>query len=189
MQKPCSTITYIPSTFFCLLLLFEVCPEGIRPCTMKNRHLLKKIQDRRNTVRTTMTPQSPSKWAPWDLTQFSQRLFHRSEHSAESFVELPSAACSYFPESQWWSEISSFLKVILVLGKLEVLVGGSLYTLNIPRWPACGRPSRMWVTLNRFSTIYEGLHHTLICVALTASSPKAFGIIWIVSMEECSSLM
>ena len=46
--------------------------------------------------------QSPSKWAPWDLTQFSQ---------------LPSAALSYFPESHQWSEISSLSKVILVLGK------------------------------------------------------------------------
>ena len=39
---------------------------------------------------------------PWDLTQFSQ---------------LPSAALLYFPESHWWSEISSLSKVILVLGK------------------------------------------------------------------------
>ena len=32
------------------------------------------------------------------------------------------------------------------------------------------------------------LYHTFICVALIASSPKAFWIIWIVSSEECSSL-
>ena len=44
----------------------------------------------------------PFKAAPWDLTQFSQ---------------LPSAAPLYFPESYWCSEISSILKVILVLGK------------------------------------------------------------------------
>ena len=49
-------------------------------------------------------PQSPSKWAPWDLTQFSQ---------------LSSAAPSYFPESNCWSEISSLSKVILVLGKVR----------------------------------------------------------------------
>ena len=49
-----------------------------------------------------MTPQSPSKKAPWDLTQFSPS---------------PSAAPSYFPESHWWSEISSLSKVILVWGK------------------------------------------------------------------------
>ena len=45
---------------------------------------------------------SPSKWEPWDLTQFSQ---------------LPLAALSYFPESHWLSEIFSLSKVILVLGK------------------------------------------------------------------------
>ena len=47
-------------------------------------------------------PQSPSKYAWWDLTQFSQ---------------LPSAAPSYFPESHWRSQISSLSKVILGLGK------------------------------------------------------------------------
>ena len=69
---------------------------------MKKRHLLKKIQDTRNTVHRTMMPQSPSKWAPWDLTQFSQSL---------------PVAPSYFPESHRQSEISSFSKVISVLGK------------------------------------------------------------------------
>ena len=50
----------------------------------QQKHLLKKIQDTRNIVHRTMTPQSPSKQAPWDLTQFSQS---------------PSAAPSYFSES------------------------------------------------------------------------------------------
>ena len=63
----------------------------------KWRQLLKRIQDTRNIVQRTMTPQSPSKQAPWGLTQFSQ-------------------SPSYFPEFQQ-SEISSLLKVILVLGK------------------------------------------------------------------------
>ena len=56
-------------------------------------------------VQRTMSPQSPSKLAPWDLTQFSQS---------------PSAAPSYFPESHVWSEISSLSKVILVWEKPEV---------------------------------------------------------------------
>ena len=60
------------------------------------------IQDIRNIVHRTMIPQSPSKSAPWDLTQFSQ---------------LPSAALSYFPESHQLSEISSLSNVILVLGE------------------------------------------------------------------------
>ena len=44
----------------------------------------------------------PFKWAPWDLTQFSQS---------------PWAAPLYFPESHQWSEISSLSNVILVFGK------------------------------------------------------------------------
>ena len=68
----------------------------------KQRHLLKKIQDTKNIVHRTMMPQSPSKQAPWDLTQFSQS---------------PSAALSYFSEFHWWSGISSLSKVVLVLGK------------------------------------------------------------------------
>ena len=49
------------------------CPDGIQPCNMRKRHLLKKIQDTKNIVfvHRTMTPQSPSKWGPWALTQFS----------------------------------------------------------------------------------------------------------------------
>ena len=47
-------------------------------------------------------PQSPSKLAPWDLTQFSQS---------------PPAAMFYLPESHQWSDISSLSKVILILGK------------------------------------------------------------------------
>ena len=49
-----------------------------------------------------MMPQSPSKQASWDLTQFSQS---------------PSAAASCFPESHQQSATSSLPKVILVLGK------------------------------------------------------------------------
>ena len=56
----------------------------------------------RNIVHRTMMPQSRSKEAPWDLTQFSQ--------------SPPSSLC-HFPESHPWSEISSLSKMILVLGK------------------------------------------------------------------------
>ena len=51
-----------------------------------------------------MTSQSSSKWAPWDLTQFSQS---------------PSTAPLYFPKYHWRSEISFLSKVILVLGKAK----------------------------------------------------------------------
>ena len=55
-----------------------------------------------NIVHRTMIPQSPSKQAPWDRTQFSKS---------------PSADPLYFPESHQQSEIPLFSKVILVLGK------------------------------------------------------------------------
>ena len=44
------------------LWTFEICPESVQPCTMKNRDIyLKKIQHVRNIVHRTMTPQCPSK--------------------------------------------------------------------------------------------------------------------------------
>ena len=36
-------------------------------------------------------------------------------------LPMPSATMLYFPESHWWSEISSLSKVILVLGKARSL--------------------------------------------------------------------
>ena len=126
------------------------------------------IQDIRNIVHRTMTPQSPSKQAPWDLTQFSQ---------------LPSAAPTYFPESHRQSEISSLLKVILVLGKVQscrvpnlgcretespglpIFVDCSQYMFNILRCSAYCRPSRTQITFNTFSTIFEAFvpHFYLCC--------------------------
>ena len=95
------TILLIDSSVY-LLQRKWICPEGMQPCNLKKIHLLKKKQDIRNIVHRVTTPQSLSKQAPWDLTQFSQS---------------PSAALSYFPESHLWSEISSLSKAILVLGK------------------------------------------------------------------------
>ena len=68
----------------------------------KQRRLLKKVRDTRNTVHRTVTPPSPSEQAPGDLTPSSQ---------------WPPAAPSYFPESHQWSEISFLSKVILIWGK------------------------------------------------------------------------
>ena len=56
----------------------------------KWRHLLKKIHDTRNIVHRTMTPQSPSKQAPWDLTQCSQHHQHL-QHDAPSALVGESA--------------------------------------------------------------------------------------------------
>ena len=88
-----------------------------KPVQKVSSHDLWKVEtfieeDTRNIAHGTMTPQSPSKWAPWDLTQFSQ---------------LPSAALSYFPKSYQRSEISSLSKVILILGKARSCRVPNLY--------------------------------------------------------------
>ena len=91
--------------YWCKLVIVGI--RGTQPCNTKTRDICwrrYKIKDTRNIVHKTMTPQFPSKQAPWDLTQVSQS---------------PSAALSYFPESLQWSEISSLSKVNLVLGRAK----------------------------------------------------------------------
>ena len=65
----------------------------IRSVQKVSSHVIWKIEifidgDTRNIVHRTMMPQSPSKQAPWDLTRFSQSLFHCSKHSAKFFVGI-----------------------------------------------------------------------------------------------------
>ena len=70
IQKKSIADTYICFNYICIC---EVCPKDIHPCNRKKqRHVLKKIQETRNIVHRTTMPQSPSKQAPGDLTQFSQ---------------------------------------------------------------------------------------------------------------------
>ena len=64
----------------------------------------------------------------------------------------------------------------------------SPYTFNARRCSACCRPSRTWVTLTDSQPSLKPSCHTCIWAALTASLLKAFWIIPIVSVEECSSL-
>ena len=85
-------------------IIYEACPEGIQPCTMKNKDIYWRRCNIQETVHRTMMPLSPSKQTPWHLTQFFQS---------------PSSTPSYFPESHRWSEISSLSKVILVWGKVR----------------------------------------------------------------------
>ena len=125
----------------------------------KWRHLLKKIQDTRNIVHRTMMPQSPSKWTPWDFTQFSQS---------------PSAALLYFPESHW-----------VVLGKAR---SHRVPTLGCsgaesPMWfGVFPKNSAGDVMHEHMCCCDEAADHQLPIVAV-------FWVIRIVSMEECSSLM
>ena len=116
-----------------------------------------------------MMPQSPLKYAPWDLTQFSQSL---------------SAALSYFPESHWWSEISSLSKVILVWGEARVS--------GYQSW-AAGSLSHL-DDLMFYQKLCTDMMHEQACCCHDAANhwlpiAAAFWIIQIVSADGCSSLM
>ena len=117
-----------------------------------------------------MTPQSPAKQAPWDLTQFSQS---------------PSAVPLDFHESHWLSEISSFSKGILVLGKAR--------SLRAPNLGCRGAESPGWFDVLPKNSAWDVMHKRARCCdeAVNHQFPiaAAFWITWIVSAEECSSLL
>ena len=138
-------------------------------------HVLWKIEtfieeDTRNIVHRSMMPPSPSKEAPWDLTQFSQ---------------LSSSALSYFPESHWWYEISFLSKMILVLGK-----AGSCRAPNLGYKRA---ESPGWFDLLPRNSAWDVMHEQAHCCDEAANHQlpivAAFWIIWIISTEEWWSLM
>ena len=130
-------------------------------------------EDTRNIVHGTMMPQSPSKQAPWDLTQCSQ---------------MPSAAPSYFPASRRRSEVSSLSEGSLVWGKADSLqISSSSHTVSRRSLLMAAR------TCSTFSGVLlaaglpgcasvsrdsrppsERSCHTFICCALIASSLEAF---------------
>ena len=60
--------------------------------------------------------------------------------------------------------------------------------IQLLRCSAHCRPSRTWIIFNYSWPSLKDLCHIFICAALIASSPKAFWIIWTVSVKECSSL-
>ena len=116
-----------------------------------------------------MPPQSPSKQASWDLTRFSQSL---------------SAVLYYFPESHWWSEISSHLKALLVLGKAR--------SLRAPNLGCSGAESPGWFDASpKNCRRYDAWGVKCHDEAANHQFPiaVAFWIIQIVSAEQCSSLM
>ena len=147
---------------FYRLILYDVYPEVIQPCNMKNRHLLKKIEE---TLYIGQWHLSPLQSRHVGFTQFSQ---------------LPLAALLYFPESHWRSEISFLPKVILVLGKAR-----SCRTPNL----SCKRAeSPGWFDVLSKTSAQDVMHEPALCdEAANHQLPTAasFWIIWIVSVEEC----
>ena len=136
-----------------------------QPWTMKTRHLLKKTQDRRNTVHRTMTPQSPSEQAPGDLTHHHQ-LPHRI------FLNLINV----------WNVFS--LKGDFSFGKTQKSQGdkSGLWGAESPgRLDVSPKNSAQDMMHERACCCDEAAHHQL-------PIATGFWIIWIVSMEESSSL-
>ena len=130
-------------------------------------HVLWKIGTR-NIVQRTMTLQSPSKQAPWDLRQFSQS---------------PSIAWSYFPKSHQWSEVSYFSKVTLVLGKAR--------SHRTPYLGCRGSESPGWFDVSPENSTQDMMHKRECCHDEAPNSQLpiavAFWIIWIV-LQEMSKL-
>ena len=118
----------------------------------KYRHLLKKLQDTRNIIHGTMTSQSPSKEAPWDLTLFSQFTL------------------SYFTESHWWSEMSSLLKVILVWGKAK--------SLRAPNLGCRGAESPGWIDASPKTLHETRCMHERVCFFVTKLPVTSCSLLW-----------
>ena len=128
-----------------------------------------------------MTPQSPSKEASWDLTQFSQQLFH----CWKSFVGITISCLIYFPESYGCSEISSISKVILVWGKAR--------SCRVPNLCCRGAESPGWFDVLPKNCTWDVMYDRAHCCDEAGNHQLpiavAFWIIGIVSTEECSSSM
>ena len=85
-----------------VLKVYDICPEGIQPCNMKNWD----IYWRRYKIEETS-------YIGRHLNPLQSGHLGTS-HSCPNGHQL---ALLYFPEFYWWSEISSLSKVISVLGK------------------------------------------------------------------------
>ena len=71
-------------------------------------------------------------------------------------------SCVKISNSNFWNSQISFQ---FLHCQLSIFVGCSPYTFNILKCSACCRPSRMWITFNKFSTIFTALvpHFYLCC--------------------------
>ena len=102
----------------------------------------------------------------------------------KSLLESPSAAPSYFPESNQQSEISLLSKVILVLGKAR--------SCRIPNLGCRGAEPPGWFDVLPKNSAWDLMHERACCHDEVAHHqlpiPAAFWIARIVSAEECSRL-
>ena len=150
--------------------------EMLRCVQKGSGHVLRKMETfpeedtryRRHCTQDNDT-RSPSKQAPRDLSQSSPS---------------PRAALLYFPESHPWSEMSSFSKVILVLGK-----AGSHRAPNL----GCRRAeSSGWFDVPPKNSARDVMREQACCCDEAARhqvpTAAAFSVVQIVSVEACSRL-
>ena len=147
--------------------IYKVCPEGIQPCTMKNRDIYwrryKKHCMKDNDV---SVPSQVGTLGPHTVSQ------------------SPSTASSCFPKYHRRSETSFLSKAILILVKPEV-AGSQI-------WAVAGL-SHLGDLMFHRKPLHETWGTERACCRDEAANHQlpiavAFWIIWIVSTEECSNL-
>ena len=94
---------------FYRLILYDVYPEVIQSCNMKNRHLLKKIEE---TLYIGQWHLSPLQSKHLGMSYSSPSI----SSTVQNTLKSPSVAPLYYPGCHPWYEISSFSKAILVWG-------------------------------------------------------------------------
>ena len=157
--------------------------RGIQPCTMKNRD----IYWRRYQIQQTLYI------GQWCLCPLQSRHLGTS-HSSSSIsstvqntpqnplLESPSAAPSYFSESDWWSEISSLSKVILVLGKARSLRAPNLGLGHWVTWV-------IWCVAKKLCRRCDAWVIEFLWWSYQSPVAHSCGLLNHPNSEECSSLM
>ena len=147
--------------------IYDVCPEGIQPCYMKNRNIYWRRYKKHCTKdNDTSVPFKVGTLGP------------------HTVLPIASAALSYFPESHWWSEILSLSKVILVWGKARNHREPNL---------GVGELSHLGDFIIHPKLCTQDVMHEQVCCHEEAANHQlpiavAFWIIQIISTEECSNL-
>ena len=99
----------------------------------------------------------------------------------------PSVALLYSPESQQWSEISSLSEVSFLTSF------GKRQSVRAPNLGCRGTESPSWFYVSPKKSVWDLMHEQAHCCDEAANHQlplaAAFWIIWIVSPEECSSLI
>ena len=128
--------------------------RSILRCAMKNRDIYWERYKRQETlyVGQYLSPLQISTLGLHPVLPTSLPLFKTLQNSV---LKFPSAVLWYFPESHWWSEISSFSKLILVLGKAR--------RHRVPNLGSRGSESPRWFDILPKSSAWDVMHELACC--------------------------